>query len=146
MSIRRRGFSHERDLVVKLWKKGFAVIRAPASGSKTKRTVYPDIVAIRDGIVLVFEVKTIGRVRDIYIESRQIEKLVEFARRAGGSGYVAIKIIGSGEWRFIPIDKLVKTAGGRFKVSKEVVENGVRLKELIVSLVKIKRLDEFMER
>ncbi|HIC99009.1 MAG TPA: Holliday junction resolvase, partial [Pyrodictiaceae archaeon] len=38
-----RGFEAERDLARRLWQKGFAVIRAPASGAKTKHYVYPDL-------------------------------------------------------------------------------------------------------
>ncbi|MEM1828904.1 MAG: Holliday junction resolvase, partial [Desulfurococcaceae archaeon] len=41
MSKRVKGFSHERDLVRRLWEYGFAVMRAPASGSKAKRVRYP---------------------------------------------------------------------------------------------------------
>lgn len=146
MSIRRKGFSHERDLVVKLWKKGFAVIRAPASGSKTKRMVYPDVVAIRNGVTLVFEVKTLSKVRDIYIDSKQVGKLLEFAKRAGGFSYIAVKIVGSGEWRFVSTEMLVKTPGGRFKVSREAFEKSLRLKELVSTVLKFKKLDEFLNR
>lgn len=146
LSIRRRGFSHERDLVIKLWKKGFAVIRAPASGSKAKRMVYPDVVAIRNGITIVFEVKSSSRARDIYIDSKQIHKLIEFAKRAGGFSYIAIKLIGTGEWRFVSTDMLVKTASGRFKVSREAIEKGLSLKELVSITGKFKKLDEFLNR
>ncbi|MEM0326303.1 MAG: Holliday junction resolvase, partial [Desulfurococcaceae archaeon] len=53
MSTRRRGFFHERDLVRRLWEHGFAVIRAPASGSRVKHVVYPDIVALYKGKVII---------------------------------------------------------------------------------------------
>jgi len=33
VNIRRKGFAHERELAVRLYREGFAVIRAPASGS-----------------------------------------------------------------------------------------------------------------
>lgn len=144
MGIRGRGFAHERDLVLRFWKKGFAVIRAPASGSKVKRTVYPDVVAIRNGYIFVFEVKTMSKLRDIYLEPRQVRKIEEFSRRAGGLGFIAIKIIGTGEWRFIPINKLELTKKGRFKVSKEIIKKGFRLIDIVESTYKTRRIDEYM--
>lgn len=144
MKIKGRGFAHERDLVLKFWKKGFAVVRAPASGSKVKRTVYPDVLAIRNGFVFVFEVKTTGRLRDVYLDSKQVAKVKEFSKRAGGLGFVAVKIVGTGEWRFVPIDKLQLTRGGRFKVCKLDVEKGLRLTDLVELTHKTRRLDEFL--
>ncbi len=146
MSNRRRGFAHERDLVLKFWSHGFAVMRAPASGSKAKRVLYPDIVAIYKGRVIAVEVKTVREPRSIYIDGDQYEKLVEFSKRAGGEAYIAVKIIGSGEWIFIPIDKLVKTESGKYKLNIELLNTGLKL-EGLVSLVKgVRKLTEFTSR
>ncbi|MEM0282497.1 MAG: Holliday junction resolvase, partial [Desulfurococcaceae archaeon] len=60
---RIRGFSHERDLARKLWDHGLAVMRAPASGSKGKKLLYPDIVAIYKGKVIAVEVKTMKKAK-----------------------------------------------------------------------------------
>lgn len=110
-------------------------MRAPASGSKAKRLMYPDIVAIYRGKVLVFEVKTTSYIRDIYIPGRQIDKLAEFTRRSGGEAYIAVKVTGSGEWLFISIEKLVKTASGNYKLPKNTLGEAIKLSALI-SLVK----------
>jgi len=134
-SRRVRGFSHERDLARKLWSHGLAVIRAPASGSKAKRLMYPDLVAIYKGRVLVFEVKTASSLRDIYIPGRQVEKLLEFTRRAGGEAYIAVKITGTGEWLFVSTDKLSKTSSGNYKLSRSVLGDALKLASLI-SIVK----------
>ncbi len=47
-----RGTEYERDLAYKLYQRGWAVIRAPASGAKAKRYLYPDLVAIKKGRIL----------------------------------------------------------------------------------------------
>lgn len=143
---RARGFAHERDLARKLWARGLAVMRAPASGSKAKRLVYPDVVAIYRGKVLVFEVKTASTLRDIYIPARQVEKLVEFARRAGGEAYIAVKVIGTGEWLFVHVEKLSRTPSGNFKISKSTLGEALTLPTL-VSLVKgVRSLLDYAEK
>lgn len=142
-TTRKRGFAHERDLASRFWNYGFAVLRAPASGSKTKRLLYPDLIAIYKGKVLVFEIKTMKKPRSLYIEQNQIKKLVEFADRAGGEAYLAVKVVGSGEWVFIPIYKLEKTEKGTFKVKRDVISEGYRF-EALVSIIKgVKKLTDF---
>lgn len=141
---RIRGFSHERDLVKKLWDKGFAAMRSPASGSKTKRVKYPDIVALKNGKIIVLEVKTISKERTVYIDSYQVEKLKIFSERSGGEPYIAVKIIGSGEWRFIPLEHLERTDSGRYKLTIDMIRNGLLLKDLISRLFDTRRIDEFM--
>lgn len=143
MSSRARGFQHERDLAWRLWEHGFAVIRAPASGSRTRRLAYPDIVGIYKGKVIACEVKTTRKPRLIYLRKDQVDKLKEFARRAGGEAYIAVKHIGSGTWVFVPIDSLEETTGGRYKVTKELIARGIRLEALISMIKGVKRLIEF---
>ena len=141
---RRIGFAHERELAVKLWRKGFAVIRAPASGSKTKRIVYPDIVAIKNGYVLAIEVKTTHGEKPIYVPAHQVEKIKEFIKRSGGEGFIAVKIIGSGEWRFLRINDLIPTRKGNYKIDKETLTKSYRLSDLVSIVSGNKRLDEFL--
>jgi len=106
---RRKGTAHERDLAYRLFEAGFAVLRGPASGSKVKRLIYPDVVAIYKGRTFAFEVKAFSELRPIYLDARRSEKLLEFAERAGGEAYVAFKHIGSGEWRLVPLSALRRT-------------------------------------
>lgn len=141
---RRRGFAHERDLVLKLWQKGFAVIRAPASGARTRRFAVPDIVAIKNSIVLAFEVKTAKKKKPIYIPKHQVNKLLEFIKRSGGYGFIAVKIVGESGWRFIEIDRLEKTISGNFKVSQDILINSFRLRDLISLVHSNKKLDDYI--
>ncbi len=142
--FRRRGFAHERDLVQKLWREGFAVIRAPASGSKAKHVLYPDIVAIMNRNIFVFEAKTVSSEKTIYIPREQVEKVREFSRRAGGYGYIAVKIVGSGKWRFIPIENIEETRRGNYKVSPEHVRKGLKISDLVSIARGTHRLDEYL--
>ncbi|WP_440059402.1 Holliday junction resolvase Hjc [Thermogladius sp. 4427co] len=149
MSARRRGFAHERDLARKLWAKGFAVMRAPASGSKAKRLRYPDLVAIRNRVVFAFEIKTTSNAsRDIYIEKEQIEKLIEFSKRAGGEAFIAVKVVGEGEWYFIPVSELVVTPGGNYKITlrEESRSRFLRIDNLVSLALGVKTLREFLEK
>ncbi|MEM4528128.1 MAG: Holliday junction resolvase Hjc [Desulfurococcaceae archaeon] len=146
MSKRVKGFSHERDLVRRLWEYGFAVMRAPASGSKAKRVRYPDIVAIYRGKVIVIEAKTMKEDRPLYISGEQVDKLLEFANRSGGEAYIAVKKIGTGEWFFIPVEKLEKTQQGNYKLSVDHVHEGIRLEALISVVKSARKLTDYMQR
>jgi len=141
LSNRRRGFSHERDLVQRFWNHGFAVIRSPASGSKAKIILYPDIVAIYHGKVLAIEAKTVRKERTIYLKQQQVEKLMEFSKRAGGEAYIAVKIVGTGEWRFVDLKSLQETGG--LKITKAHLSTSLKLEDLISIVKGVKRLDEF---
>ncbi len=126
---RQRGFNAERELAVKLWRKGFAVVRGPASGSKTKRIIYPDLVAMYQGRIFVFEVKMRSKIESIYIEEEKINRLQEFARRAGGQALLAVKIKGIG-WKIIPLDKLEK-ANQYYKVDVATLKSAQTLEEFV---------------
>jgi len=128
---RRRGFHYERELARLLYREGFAVIRAPASGSRAKRVFYPDIVALYKKNILVFEVKARSELCDIYIEREKVERLRDFAERSGGEAYVVVKITSTGEWRAVPLDQLWETEAGNYRVSKFTLERSARLEELL---------------
>jgi len=99
------GKSGELEICRKLFKLGFAVIRVPASGRRSKRLTYPDIVAIKNGRVLVFEVKIRETISSIYIRSSQIRKCMGFVKRSGGIALLAIKIKSEGVWKVIEMHK-----------------------------------------
>lgn len=145
-SRRRRGFAYERELARELWSRGFACIRAPASGAKVRRA-QPDLVAMKNGVILVFEVKTRRREGHVYIDAGQVEKLLEFARRAGGLAFIAVKILDGRGWRFVPAGRLSETGGGSFKVGLGEVERGLRLRDLEVLVSGgYRSLDEYIGR
>ena len=128
---RQRGFSRERELARILWKNGFAVMRAPASGAKAKRVRYPDLVALKNGRIFVMEVKTRDKPGTIYIDKHQVEKVREFCLRANGVGFIAVKIMDGRGWRFIPIEKLHKTPGGNYKITQDLLDDAMDLRELV---------------
>ncbi|ADV64812.1 Holliday junction resolvase Hjc [Desulfurococcus mucosus] len=131
MTNRSRGFQHERDLARRLWEHGFAVVRAPASGSRARVLRYPDIVAIYRGRVIALEVKTLREEKPVYVRREQVEKLAEFSRRAGAMPFIAVKYVGEGEWFLVPLDRLVEAGEGNYKIPVEAVREGLRLKALV---------------
>ena len=143
MSRRSKGFSRERELARLLWKKGFAVLRAPASGAKTRKLAYPDLIALKKGMIFVFEVKTREKPGIIYIDRKQFMKLMEFIRRSGGQGYIAVKIMDGRGWRFIPIDRVEETRGGNYRVSLENIEKGLRISDLVKIADRTRSITEF---
>jgi len=143
LSRRSKGFSRERELARLLWKKGFAVLRAPASGAKTRKLAYPDLIALKKGMIFVFEVKTREKPGIIYIDRKQFMKLMEFIRRSGGHGYIAVKIMDGRGWRFIPIDRVEETRGGNYRVSLENIEKGLRISDLVKIADRTRSITEF---
>jgi Holliday junction resolvase len=85
------GIRAERDLVHRFWNAGFAVLRAPASGGGTILP-RPDLIvgSKNHNKFFVIEVKTV-RKDNLYIDSSQIEGLIEFANRLGFKSILAVK-------------------------------------------------------
>jgi len=139
---RSRGYRAERELVIMLWKLGFAVMRAPASGARIKRADYPDVVAIKKGKVAVFEVKSRRSISTLYISKDQVRKLREFSSRAGGRAYIAIRVPHKG-WKFVPVEKLVETPAGNYKLSRDLIESAGNVSAVLKDLGLLKTLDSF---
>ncbi len=131
ISKRRKGVSYERRLADLLWRRGFACIRGGASGAGSRRRFVPDVVAMKSGAIFVFEVKVRSDEEVIYIDVERIEKLMDFAKRAGGKAFIAVKYSGS-EWRFVPIEKLQPSStGSSYRLDPETVKNfGLTIKDL----------------
>ncbi|GGP20764.1 Holliday junction DNA helicase [Thermocladium modestius] len=143
MSHKAKGSSYERKIANYLWEEGFAVLRGCSSGGGVRRRYVPDIVATINGKTLVIEVKYRAREGTIYIEGDKYARLLEFARRASGAAYVAVKY-GSDKWRVIPAEKLERTGEGNMAVRPSAVaELGMPLEALVASL-KNEPLTEFM--
>ena len=116
-----RGISGERELVNKLWQNGFAVLRAPASGSATKM-MRPDIIAgnAQISLQIAIEVKTTWN-KVLYITRESIDQLVAFAKRFGCQPILAVKFKGFRKvsWIFIPPEELKITGAGNYKITRE---------------------------
>jgi Holliday junction resolvase len=127
----KRGIREERELIHRLDSLGFAVLRAPASGSRT-RLDRPDILAGRKGFILAIEVKT-SKKATFYIRKESVDQLVRFSGRFGAKPYVAIKFKHKGlDWFLIEPENLIKTVKG-YKVTLNHVKNKGRSLESIVT-------------
>lgn len=125
----RKGYGEELDLVRKLWEKGFAAMRAPASGGATRRPL-PDVLAGNNKIYLAIEVKTTTKDK-IYIDSPQIEGLREFSEIFGAEPYLGAKFKFT-KWLFLPLNNIERTRNNNYKVEKNfALENALELDEII---------------
>ncbi|MDR1819075.1 MAG: Holliday junction resolvase [Methanobrevibacter sp.] len=125
----KRGSKEERDLVHMFWDKGFAAMRAPASGGATKRPL-PDVLAGNSKKYLAIEVKT-TKSEIIYIDSSQIDGLNEFCEIFGAEPYIGVKFKNT-KWLFLSIETIIKTRGQNYKVDKNLaLEKGLDLDEII---------------
>lgn len=128
-----RGIQDERALVRILWKKGFAVLRAPASGASTKMP-RPDILAgnKKKGLHFAIEVKT-TRKKVLYIKRESIDQLIDFANIFGCQPIIALKFKNwKRAWIFIHPYHLLRTDNFNYKISfREALYNGMDLKSLI---------------
>ncbi len=122
---KRKGSAHERALANRLWDMGLAVLRGCSSGGGVRKRFVPDIVAIGPGFVIIIEAKYRSGRGSIRIEGEKVEKLLEFARRARGDAYVAVKFRGD-DWRFLPI-----TDKGDLIVRPDDLSNAYTLEQLI---------------
>ena len=135
----RRGFKEERELVNKLERLGFAVLRAPASGSGTKSD-RPDIIAGRRGFCIALEVKTTNR-RVLYVGLESLDQLVRFSNRFGANPYLAVKFKRSGYgWLLLKPEDLEKGCKYYKITLEEAYRRGVS-PEAILST----KLEEFRE-
>ncbi len=103
-----RGKKAEIELVRILWKHGFFAIRSPGSGRRARRVFYPDIVAIRKGRIILFEVKLRKHRDTIHIPGYIIEKYMELMERTNGEFYIAVKVTNESRWYLFTVDQLEK--------------------------------------
>jgi Holliday junction resolvase len=142
MSLKREATRLENELANILWERGFAVVRGPSSGSAARRRFQPDLIAAKDGTILIIEVKKAREGRPLYVPPHQVEGLRELERRSGGRAVVAVKIPWYG-WRFHLLDGLHETRGGRLRIDRP--ESGMKLVEIEeIILGRSKRIDEYL--
>ena len=126
--LAKKGSAEERDLVHKLWERDFAAMRAPASGGATKRPL-PDVVAGNSKLYLAIEVKTTTKDK-VYIDTEQIDALLEFSRIFGAKAYIGVKFKYT-KWLFLEPEKAERTRNGNYKVEKDyILEKGLEIDEI----------------
>ncbi|ABW01979.1 Holliday junction resolvase Hjc [Caldivirga maquilingensis] len=134
MPLGRRGVNYERELANWLWSLGFAVIRAPASGGGVRRRFAPDLVAMFKGRVIILEVKYRGKPTPVSIRCDKVNRLIEFAGRAGGEAYVVVKYARE-PWRIMPIKPCNGDAAITYTTSE--IKEASRLEDLVRSIINI---------
>ena len=123
-----KGDRRERELVNELDGAGFAVMRAPASGSATEREL-PDVLAGDGEMFYAIEAKSSSG-DPIYLTGEEIEALVYFSRNFGAKPRVAARFDRE-DWYFFHPGDLHVTDGGNYRVKKETaIAEGTDLAEL----------------
>ncbi len=111
-----KGDRRERELVNLLDDAGFAVMRAPASGSATTREL-PDVLAGDGDDFYAIEAKSSAG-DPIYLDGEEIYALVYFSRNFGAKPRVGVRFDRE-DWFFFHPDDLYQTDGGNYRVKKE---------------------------
>ena len=123
-----KGDRRERELVNKLDEAGFAVMRAPASGSATEREL-PDVLAGNGGDFYAIEAKSSAG-DPIYLDGAEIEALLYFSQNFGARARVGVRFDRE-DWYFFHPDDLYTTDGGNYRVKKETaLADGIDFAEL----------------
>lgn len=136
----RKGDRRERELVNLLDENGFAVMRAPASGSATEREL-PDVLAGNGELFYAIEAKSSAG-DPIYLTGEEVEALVFFAQNFGAKPRIGVRFDRE-DWYFFHPGDLHVTDGGNYRVKQETaLADGTDLDELAGGSKKI-NLDDF---
>jgi len=129
MAANRKGDRRERELVNELDAAGFAVMRAPASGSATERDL-PDVLAGDGDRFYAIEAKSSAG-DPIYLSGEEVEALIYFARNFGAKARIAVRFDRE-DWYFFHPGDLHVTDGGNYRVKKgTALAEGTDLDELV---------------
>ena len=129
MSANRKGDRRERELVNRLDEAGFAVMRAPASGSATDREL-PDVLAGNGESFYAIEAKSSSG-DPIYLTGEEVEALIYFARNFGANARIGVRFDRE-DWYFFHPGDLYVTDGGNYRVKKETaIADGVDFDEFV---------------
>ena len=129
MSANRKGDRRERELVNRLDDSGFAVMRAPASGSATDREL-PDVLAGDGERFYAIEAKSSSG-DPIYLSGEEVEALIYFAQNFGAKARIGVRFDRE-DWYFFHPGDLYTTDGGNYRVKKETaLADGVDFEEFV---------------
>lgn len=101
-----KGYRAERALVHELSKMGYMVVRTPRSGRIGLPS--PDIIAAKDGRLLVIECKS--REEAFTVSADQLAELQEWQDKAGALAYIGWKISHRG-WFFLKLADVIANSG-----------------------------------
>jgi Holliday junction resolvase len=111
-----KGDRRERELVNALDGAGFAVMRAPASGSATERDL-PDVLAGDGETFYAIEAKSSAG-DPIYLTGEEVEALIYFSQNFGATPRIGVRFDRE-DWYFFHPDDCHTTDGGNYRVKKE---------------------------
>lgn len=134
-ALKAKGKWAELRLMQILKRAGWSVLRAPSSGSGYRESV-PDVVAVKKGRVLVFEVKYRQSSRSIPLPEEKYMAVKKYAEQAGGEAYLAVKLKGEKDFRVIPWEEAERQETGRgvfYVFYKHVIDGARSLAELLAS-------------
>lgn len=115
MSQYRKGANAERRLEKRLWKEGWATFRVAGSGTVNHASA--DLVAIKRGDILVFEVKT---AEDYPVQIHEYDQLEKLEERIGeGLVYVALYVSGGTVRIYEPTERI--TADDEWEYGYKVI-------------------------
>ncbi|MFC4439778.1 MULTISPECIES: Holliday junction resolvase Hjc [Natrialbaceae] len=130
-----KGDRRERELVNELDEAGFAVMRAPASGSATEREL-PDVLAGDGEIFYAIEAKSSSG-DPIYLSGEEVEALTYFAQNFGAKPRIGVRFDREDWYFFHPADLHV-TDGGNYRVKKETaIADGTDFPEFVGASEKV---------
>lgn len=122
MAFYSKGASYERELMMILSSKGFAVARIAGSGKA--RIEEPDLIAGNGKIVLAIECKYSGTQYKT-VNKEQVNDLVKFSKSFGAKAMLAFRFTRC-PWKFMEIKEAVLK-----NVSVKKTDNFMEMKELI---------------
>ena len=125
----KKGSYEERYLVKYLEKHGYAATRIPASGGATKSD-RPDVLAGNGEDIYAVEVKS-SKKDVIYIRHEQLLELKRFSKKFGATPLVCVKFTRE-PYTILSTDQLNRTAYGNYKISREDINRGQPLEEMVI--------------
>ncbi|NGM68799.1 nucleoid-structuring protein H-NS [Natronolimnobius sp. AArcel1] len=130
-----KGDRRERELVNALDEAGFAVMRAPASGSATEREL-PDVLAGDGEHFYAIEAKSSSG-DPIYLTGEEVEALIYFAQNFGAKPRIGVRFDRE-DWYFFHPGDLYVTDGGNYRVKKETaLADGIDFDEFVGTSEKV---------
>lgn len=127
----KKGDRRERELVNELDDRGWAVMRAPASGSATEREL-PDVLAGNGEYMYAFEAKA-SNGDPIYLEGgtddAEVESLMYFADNFGAYPRIAARFDYE-DWRFFNPLQLHETPSGNRRVKIDDLPDGQTFEDI----------------
>lgn len=118
------GQNKERELARQLADAGYAVMRAPASGSATTRDL-PDLLWAKDGCIVAGELKYTGE-NVAYYDAEEVAALDRFGKAFGANVRLVARFKQDTNFYSLKPEQARRTDSGRYAVDRilpvEVVE------------------------